>query len=93
MQEMNPDPIAGYFDDMREVAKHQDSFFYCCNRIEKTFPDGTTVRFKEYPWSDSDQVIVDELCPWHQEFYSIKPPFYHPYDGPIQHRLIKISEV
>jgi putative sugar O-methyltransferase len=92
MQEMNPDAIAGYFDDIREVSKVRDSFFYCCNRIEKSFPDGTTVRFKEYPWLDSDQVLVDELCPWHQSYYSIKPPFYHPYDGPIQHKLIKISK-
>ncbi len=92
MQEMNPEVISGYFDDMREVAKRQDSFFYCCNRIEKTFPDGTTVRFRDYPWSSLDQVIIDELCPWHQKYYSLKPPFYHPYDGPIQHRLIKIAK-
>ncbi|MCZ8344725.1 MAG: putative sugar O-methyltransferase [Leptospira sp.] len=92
MQEMDIDVISAYFQDMREVAKKQDSYFYCCNRIEKTFPDGTTVRFGDYPWSNLDQVIVDELCPWHQKYYSLKPPFYHPYDGPIQHRLIKIGK-
>ncbi|PJE00526.1 MAG: sugar O-methyltransferase [Leptospira sp.] len=91
MQEMNPDTISSYFSDFRVVANKRDSYFYCCNRIEKTFPEGTTVRFNNYPWKDSDIILLDELCPWHQQYYSIIPPFYHPYDGPIQHRFVKLS--
>jgi len=91
MQEMNPDTIENYFKDIREVAKQKTSYFYCCNRVEKKFPDGTVVKFFDYPWSSHDQILVDELCPWHQQYYSLRPPFYRPYDGPIQHRLVKIS--
>jgi hypothetical protein len=25
-------------------------------------------KFNEYPWQASDQVLVDELCPWHQKY-------------------------
>jgi hypothetical protein len=62
-------------------------YFYCCNRLEKTLPDGTITRFRNYPWKDDDKIIVDELCPWHQYYYSASFPFYHQYDGPVQHRL------
>lgn len=61
--------------------------FYCCNREEKILPDGTIVRFKDYPWSPQDDVLDDAACPWHQQYYSARPPFIHPYDGPIRHRL------
>ncbi len=91
MQEMNPNTVADYFKDIREVAKTRTTYFYCCNRLEKKFPDGTIVKFLEYPWSSKDEILIDELCPWHQKYYSMRPPFYHPYDGPIQHRLVKIS--
>jgi hypothetical protein len=93
MQEMNPETISCYFQDFREVAKKRESYFYCCNRVEKYLPDGTTVKFSKYPWDVNDEILVDELCPWHQEYYSILPPMYHLYDGPHQHRFIKISGV
>lgn len=83
MQEMNPDVIDDYFRMIRARSK----FFYCCNRIEKRLPDGTVTRFHDYPWFGT--VLLDELCPWHREFYSPIPPFWRPYDGPIQHRLIR----
>ena len=66
-------------------------YFYCANRVEKTLPDGTLVRFEEYPWSSHDTVLLNELCPWHQDFYTMRPPFYRPYDGPIMHRIAKLS--
>lgn len=91
MQEMDPPAINAYFDDLRAVSDRQHIVFYCCNREEKTLPDGTITRFSDYPWSDSDQIILDELCPWHQRYYSIKPPFYHLYDGPIRHRLLELG--
>lgn len=90
MQEMNHNIIKQYFDILRN-CKSRSLYFYCCNRIQKTLPDKTKIMFLNYPWADSDEILVDELCPWHQKYYSIKPPFYHSYDGLIQHRLVKIN--
>jgi len=87
MQEMNPNIISEYFDSIRK-SKNLKTYFYCVNRVEKILPDGTTVNFFEYPWHSKDQVLIDELCPWQQKYYSVRPPFYFPYDGPIQHRLV-----
>jgi hypothetical protein len=87
MQEMDPPVVEAYFDDIREVAQIRDVLFYCCNREEKTLPDGTVTRFAYYPWRFDDQILVDGLCPWHQHYYSIWPPFYRAYDGPHMHRL------
>lgn len=88
MGEMNPQHIEGYFNDIRtSVNQHGKCFFYCCNREEKKLPDGTITRISEYPWIQSDQILIDELCPWHQKYYSFRPPFYRQYDGPIRHQL------
>ena len=86
MQEMNPPDVAHYFRLFRN-SHNARTFFYCCNRVRKELPDGTIVRFPDYPWHPEDQILVDELCPWHQSYYSERPPFYHPYDGPTEHRL------
>ena len=86
MQEMNPPDIANYFRLFRK-SLNATTLFYCCNRVEKQLPDGTVVRFLDYPWRSGDQILVDELCPWHQSYYINRPPFYHAYDGPLQHRL------
>jgi putative sugar O-methyltransferase len=91
MQEMDPPVVKAYFDDMRAVAVNRDLLFYCCNRQEKQMPDGTVSRFADYPWRPDDQVLVDGPCPWHQFYYSIRPPFYRPYDGPHMHRLVTLS--
>lgn len=64
-QEMNPPVIGEYFDDLRAAAAGRGLVFYCCNREEKRLPDGTVSRFAEYPWSGSDKILLDELCPWH----------------------------
>jgi len=88
MQEMDPPVIGGYFNDLRSVAKKRKLFFYCCNREEKVLPDGTVTRFIDYPWQPNDEILLDELCPWHQRYYSTRPPFYRNYDGPIRHRLV-----
>jgi hypothetical protein len=87
MQEMNPSEVARYFDFMRGRVTH----FYCCNRERKTFPDGTVSAFDEYPWSDRDEVLLDEPCPWHQWYVSYLPPFVHRYDGPTRHRLVRLD--
>jgi len=90
MQEMDPPVIADYFNDLRTITRSRQLFFYCCNREEKTLPDGTTTRIEEYPWLKEDQVLIDELCPWHQFYYTKKPPFYHPYP-PIRHKLVNLA--
>lgn len=91
MQEMNPKIIEQYFNDLRSVASNKDIYFYCANREEKMLPDGTITRFSEYPWLLGDEVVDDQLCPWHQFYYAYKPPFYRPYDGPIRHRLVRLA--
>lgn len=91
MQEMDPPVIEAYFEDMRAVSAAKRLHFYCCNREEKRLPDGTVTKFADYPWRDSDQVLVDEQCPWHQQYYVTRPPFYRNYDGPIRHRLVRMS--
>lgn len=91
MQEMNPSVIVEYFEDLRKVAENREVIFYCANRKEKKLPDGTVTKFSEYPWKQSDKVIAEGLCPWHQDYYSFIPPFYREYDGPILHKLVKLS--
>jgi len=93
MQEMNPSAISQYFTDLRMSTTINSLYFYCCNRQEKYLPDGTVTKFSDYPWSVHDQFLVDELCPWHQEYYRFKPPFFKPYDGLIQHRLAILKKI
>jgi hypothetical protein len=84
MQEMNNEVIKEYFD---HIQKKEDVYFYCCNRKQKFLPDGTVTKINEYPWKSNDRIIVDELCPWHQEYYTFSKPFYRKYDGPHIHQL------
>ena len=88
MQEMDPSDISAYFDDLRAIASHRQLALYCCNREQKRLPDGEVTRFAEYPWCSNDKIVVDELCPWHQQYYVCRPPAYRLYDGPIRHRLV-----
>lgn len=91
MQEMRSADIDGYFSAMRRVAAQHEVHFYCCNREEKELPDGSVIRFQDYPWSAKDQILTDELCPWHQTYYAMRPPSYRRYDGPIRHRLVRVA--
>ncbi|MBI3608068.1 MAG: hypothetical protein HY207_08885 [Nitrospirae bacterium] len=75
---------------MRAIASQRQLVFYCCNREEKTLPDGTVTCFAAYPWHEGDQILVDELCLWHQFYYVLRPLFFRPYDGPIRHRLVTL---
>lgn len=90
MQEMDPPVIARYFALLRRA---ETGLFYCCNREEKRLPDGTITRFADYAWSPKDGVLLDELCPWHDFYYLLRPPFYFSYDGPIRHRLARLASV
>ncbi|MBO1224074.1 MAG: putative sugar O-methyltransferase [Candidatus Scalindua sediminis] len=87
MQEMDPPVIEKYFDYITSSTS-SSVYFYCCNRLEKELPDGMVTRFMEYPWKDCI-VLLDELCPWCQKCPLTKPPFWKPFDGPIQHRFVK----
>ena len=92
MQEMDLSMINNYFDAMRTTTV--ESYFYCVNREEKTLPDGSVIRFNDYPWQSSEisgEGSIDDLCPWYQEYPSSIPPFWKPFDGPHLHRLIKLG--
>jgi hypothetical protein len=85
MQEMNNEDIQKYFDIIHD---QKQLYFYCCNREEKILPDGTITRINNYPWNTStDKIIINELCPWHQSWYSFRPPYYRNYDGSVIHQL------
>ena len=70
-----------YFKYMRS-SKKSPCYFYCCNRLEKELPDGSIIKFINYPWKNNDDVLIDELCPWYKKYPSLKPPFFRKYDGP-----------
>lgn len=89
-QEMDLAVIINYFKYLYK-QKSKSFYFYLCNREEKFLPDGSLIRFKDYPFNPNDIIITDELCPWHQDFYSFKPPFIRLYDGPTRHQLRKVN--
>jgi hypothetical protein len=84
-QEMEPQEIARYF----EYLKLNATRFYCCSREQKRLPDGTITSFRDYPWSGL--IELNGPCPWHQRFFSARPPFVHRYDGTHLHRIIRFS--
>ena len=85
MQEMDMKTTDEYFTLIKSQVS--PTYFYCANRISKELPDGSIINFNEYPWDDM-KVLIDELCPWHQEFPTIKPPWIRKFDGLTQHRLV-----
>ena len=89
MAEMTLNTVHDYFKIFR--SQKSDSYFYCCNRLSKQHPDGYVCNFADYGWLESDHVLLDELCPWHQKAPRNRPPFYYRFDGPIQHKLILIE--
>ena len=84
-QEMDIEVINNY---MNYLYFNKNPFsFYLCNRIEKILPDGSLIKFSEYGLSENDDIIFDELCVWHQDFYRLSPPFIVKFDGPHLHQL------
>lgn len=83
-QEMTPEIVEGYF----ALIRANKAWHYNCNRLLKVLPAGEVLDFMSWDWAGAE-IILDELCPWHQRWYSYRPPFVRPYDGPIQHRLAK----
>ena len=90
MGEMDMSVVRNYFKIMRSSSGKK--YFYCCNRVDKILPDGEAVRFVEYPWGTQDEIILDELCPWYQRYPVPQPPFWKPFLGPLQHRLVKLGD-
>ena len=88
MQEMEMPVINKYFEIMETSTV--ESYFYCCNREEKVLSDSSIIGFMDYPWGGG-QILVDEPCPWYQEYPSSRPPFWKPFDGTHLHRLIKLE--
>ncbi len=90
MQEMDISTVQSYMKWIRSQLT-EAVYFYCCNRISKTLPDGSEIKFDEYGWKDKDSILLDDLCHWYQKFPINRPPFTQEFDGPIKHRLVKIS--
>jgi hypothetical protein len=102
MQEMTPDVVASYFSFIRSHIR-ADGIFYCCNREEKVLPEGEILRFEDYPWDKLDQHFLDEEPSFYRWFFSFRPtdrhlkvanipvPFGRLFDGPMRHRLTRLS--
>ena len=90
MQEMDVPVINRYFEYMRTSTT--EPYFYCCNREEKTLPDGSIIRFADYSGEAGGgvDILLDELCPWYQKYPNSYPPFWRPFE-PIRHRLVKLN--
>jgi len=84
--EMSMDEINEYF----KIVKNNKSKLYCCNREYKKLVGGEELYFNKYPWNNNKKIFWDN-CPWHQQFYSFRPPFIHKYDGNIKHCLVDFS--
>ena len=90
MQEMTNSVISSYFDILRS-NKNKGTTLYCCNRIHKELYDGEKIIFSEYPWDKNDKIIFDDICPWDNFEYNLKPPFWHPNPNKKQHRLVVLQ--
>lgn len=102
MQEMHPDSVRGYFEFLRRRSG-PGSRFYCLNRVRKEMPGGEISELSHYPWKDSDQVFLDEICPFYRYFLASQTcrqgpmiagrrlPFVNYFDGPHAHRLVHLS--
>lgn len=90
MMEMNPQVTKKYFDVLRQCPR-ASTHFYCCNRVEKQFADGTVIRFFDYPWEPDDEILLDGLSPWDKYAYRGKPPFYYR-NNSVHHRLVRLKK-
>lgn len=90
MQEMNLAVVRNYMQYIRHDNEGRP-YLYCCNRRAKRLPDGEVVKFEEYGWLDADEIVFDETCPWYQAYPSGIIPRWHPFDGEILHRLVRLA--
>lgn len=69
-----------------KIIKSNNAFFYHCNRKFKKLIGGEMFRidaFDEYV----NEKVFSGICPWHNIYYSLKPPFLLKYDGVHIHEL------
>ena len=59
-QEMDLDVISNYFKYLYNKGEESSIFIYATRR--KILPDGSLIRFKDYPFNSEDSILVDELC-------------------------------
>lgn len=85
MQEMNMTAISDYFNLIQKAK----AYFYCCNREEKKLPDGTVIRFSEYPWG-SAKFLFNEVCPWMKKTVNLTRPIIRRQEIH-RHALVKYS--
>jgi len=98
MQEMAEPVLTAYFDFFRKTMQ-PDNLFYCCNRVSKSLSGGEVSEFYKYPWTNDDQHLLDDNCPWSNYYFApgisltaprfvgVKIPFVGRYDGKVVHRL------
>ena len=89
MQEMDPPRIADYFNDLRTISGSRQLFLLLQPRRKK-IAGWNNYSCKGLSLAYRRSSFIDELCPWHQFYYTKKPPFYHPYP-PIRHKLVNLS--
>jgi hypothetical protein len=89
--EMNETTINSYFDFMKENAA-PSCYLYSCNRVKKIHPDGSTFFYANLPFYILQPISrVEELCPWHQKYPTVRFPFFKKFDGPVLHTLVKFE--
>ncbi len=91
MQEMSISVVNKYMKLIRRYDE-KTPYFYCCNRIKKQLPNGEIIRFDDYGWKNNDNIIVDELCQWYQNYPKGILHGWKSFDGPIRHRLVKLGK-
>lgn len=92
-QEMRLEEIERYF----RIVQSNNALLYSCNRLQKRLYGGEVINFQDYPWGNS-RVILDELCPWHQYYYSyslrsLQLLRIQRYEGETWHRLAKFESI
>ncbi len=91
MQEMNAWSIATYFKFLRRLSG-PNSHFYCVNREKKEMPEGEISYFLDYPWSNNDEIYIDEVCSYYTHWFSMRYPFVRQFDGQFMHRLVHLEK-
>ncbi|MDD5069560.1 MAG: putative sugar O-methyltransferase [Candidatus Omnitrophica bacterium] len=89
MQEMTNEMIREYFSLIRQTS-NDDNFFYCCNRKLKILPCGERIEYKNYPWQEDDQILLEESPLFYKYYYSHRFPFKH-YFEPMFHRIVRMA--
>lgn len=88
-QEMNIDVVNNYIKFLE--ANKRQFYLYHCNRKEKILPDGSATKISDFKFGSNREEIVNEICPWHKDFITKKPPFIKKFDGEIIHQLISLN--